>query len=586
MLWLSRLIHRVRAALTSLPLESLAVAAAVVGVWAIVASPHHQGAERFFFSAVVAVPLFYTVTMLRRAGRIRAGTAHALAAVAVLAAIAIGATQLDRDEAFAWQYGLGLLAACMLPFVAAATGPSGDRLVRFADFVRRFCEETTGSLLLCAAAVLAAAILFVSVQELFGLELEKLGVDTGAAIIGLCVLAYLHRLMAGGGPATVPELWRRLIARVVAPFLVAMLAILALYEFSVIARGELPANLISPLIIAAGAVGFASTLVIESLVAVRGERLLSPAEPHPWASSRAVRLSRGFAAVLLALLPLAGWALWLRIDQYGLTPVRVARGYALACLGLLAVWGTARWLRRRRPLTWEVPVAVGLTALAAAIGPLSVVDLSIRSQASRLEQALARAGVPSRTVMAAPPSYAIDIDAAARDEITESIGQLVYLGGTDALARVLDGHLDRCQWRWDARDCLAGLGVAMPAETVPRKTVWLAPADPEMAGLRYIEISTDSAAHDAVVGRIDIDVRGGRLVATRNGQPWASAALEPLDTWVAAGRLGAIPPLRDEANCIRAHAWARSATVEDGPNGSSLMRLELVLLAHAAPLCQ
>lgn len=59
---------------------------------------------------------------------------------------------------------------------------------------------------------------------------------------------------------------------------------------------------------------------------------LAPADPHPFLRRRSIRLARAFPVVLLALLPMAAWALWVRVDQYGLTPFLVVRGASLAWL--------------------------------------------------------------------------------------------------------------------------------------------------------------------------------------------------------------------------------------------------------------
>jgi hypothetical protein len=600
MAWMQRLLASLKSAAASLPLESGAVAVAVLAIWWELAF-HSPRPLHVFLSAVLAVPLLVALTMLRRGARVRPGLHAALAAAAVGAAFAIGMSDSDPETAFAWRVGLALLAAVMLPFVAAAAAsPRGDRLVRFADFVRRFSEETTASIVVGAAALLALAVLFFAIQELFGARVEKLGIGTGAAVAGLCALSYLHRLLGGSGAGRVPELWRRLIARVAAPFLAAALGILAVYELWVVLRGELPANLISPLIIGAGAVGFASTLVIESLVAVRGERTLSPAEPHPWTAAGPVRLTRAFNLVLLALLPLAGFALWVRIDQHGLTPQRAARAYALGCLAILAVWGTVRWARRRRPLTWEVPALTAAAALLAAIGPLSVVSLSIRSQADRLERDLARAGVAARTVRDTAPPDPLRIPNETFAQLAGRIDILADLGGAAAFAGVLDGAVSTWCNRWQGTSCLQFLGVAPSNDRPP----WFQlvdvtpPADQVVAGVHPVDISLGVPVRDPLFGTLAIEIAGDRLLLRRDGAPWASAAvrLRPAArrTSDAAGdppgamseTMDPIPPLLDAAGCARAHAFVRAAAIDRAPAAGPFVRMDLVLLLPTAPPCR
>jgi len=590
MSWILRLLHHLRAAFRSLPLETAAIAGSVAGFWWLVHSDGDKDAARCFFAAVLAVPLFYAVTLLRRSGRIRPAHAHILAGLAAAAAIGLGGTGLEHEDAFAWRFGLAALAAVMLPFIAAAVAARGERLVGFSDFVRRFSEETTASALLCGAAIVALVVLVGSTQALFGVsriagvQIDRLGVDAVAAVIALCALAYLHRLLPGSGPARVPELWRRLIARVAAPFLVAMLGLLAVYEIWVIARGQLPANLISPLIVAAGAIGFASTLVIESLVAVREQRALSPADPHPWTAAGPVRLSRAFAAILLALLPLAMWALWVRVDQHGLTPMRAARMYALACLGLLALWGTLRWLRRRPPLTWEIPLCTAMVALVASVGPASVVELSIRSQAARLEQTLVEFGVSTALPATPPGTSPIQFPEDDLHELGDRITTLVELGGADALSRALTGNLAPCASRWNLDLCQEYLGIGV-AHGVSE--VYLASTtDASVAGFHIVETrALHSPVHHAALGDISISLTATQLAVHRDGKIWLTADLGPIERWTETRTVGPIPPLVDAAGCTRAHALARSGVASRTPEGLKIDELALLLLVPIEPDC-
>lgn len=75
-----------------------------------------------------------------------------------------------------------------------------------------------------------------------------------------------------------PELWRRLATTIGAPFVSVMLVILVVYEIVAFVRGELPRNMLSPLILAAGFVGFVSTLIISSVLGESaGAAVLKPA---------------------------------------------------------------------------------------------------------------------------------------------------------------------------------------------------------------------------------------------------------------------------------------------------------------------
>jgi hypothetical protein len=472
--WLSRFHDFTRGAWRKLPLESLAVVTAAVSAMVLV----HRGPPgdavdvwmmRLLLGALVVAPLCFALTLLHERGvirgRVRLGLG-ALAAAAVLGAmtLALPVASAFEHSSFTWPYGLSLLAAMLVPFVAVAVGAGADRLVRFTVFLRRFFEQTTTWGLLWLGSMGALGVIFGALDELFDLDVDELGVDVALGVTGVLVLSYLFRLLPAadaGGRERMPELWRRLATTVGAPFVSVMLVILVIYEVVVLARGELPRNLLSPLIIAAGFVGFLCTLVI---VSIQGEAVgsgtLAPADPHRWARRHSVRLARAFPPVLLVLLPMAAWALAVRIDQHGFTPFRVARMMALMCLGGMSLLGTVRWLRGRMALTWEVPLCIIVFALATAFGPVSAMRLSLESQLARLEQKLASAGVTRRDVSLeiAPAPHLIEFD--SYWEIHDIVRTVAELGGEPAIRRVFTGAVEQCAERWQADGCLQRLGVA------------------------------------------------------------------------------------------------------------------------------
>ena len=449
-MWITRHAGFLRGAWRTLPVETLVVAMAAAGAIGLV--HHHQvWFLRLFLAGVLLTPLAFAAHRLGRRTQLCAG---GLAAAGVLAALAGELPDLDTFSAptFRWPYCLALLAAALVPFVASGR--------RFTRFVRRFFEETTSWGLLWLGAVAAAAVVFIALEELFDLHVENLGLDTVIVLTAGFILVYLHRLQGDDAatPGRMPELWRRLATTIGAPFVSVMLAILVVYEVVVLVRGELPRNMLSPLIMAAGFVGFLSTLIISSVLGEAPGAAFAPAEPHPWARRRSIRLARAFPLVLIVLLPMAGWALWVRVEQYGVTPFRAVRAMGLLCLAVLSLVGAVRWLRGRAPLGWEVPGAILLFALAAAFGPTSAVRLSIASQRELIGRWLDEAGA-GRTVAAEPSAVRIEVDPVRHRELRDAIAQLAALGGEPALRRLFSGSVEACASRWSAGDCLDRLGV-------------------------------------------------------------------------------------------------------------------------------
>jgi hypothetical protein len=443
-----------------LPIETVIVAAAAAGAIGLVHHSPELWCLRLLLTGLVATPLAFAAHRLERFGRRVPVIAGGLAAAGVFAAVSATLSHDALDRAtFTWPYLLSLIAALLVPFVVP--GPP------FARFVRRFFEQTTTWAILCLCGLAAVWVVKIALTELFDLPLERLGIDAVIAVGCGFILIYLHRLRVDEPGGRMPELWRRLATMIGAPFVATMLVILVAYEVLARARGELPRNMLSPLIMAAGFVGFLTTLIIASVLGEgSGTAVLTPADPHRWARRWSVRLTRAFPVILLALLPMAGWALWNRVDQHGITPFRAVRGTGLVCLASLAGVGTVRWLRGRAALSWELPAAVIAFALIAAFGPVSAVRLSLDSQARRATTLLDEAGA-GRSVADAPQPVRISLDPARYGELTSALQELARLGGEDAVRRVLSGATNACSWSWAIDECLHRLGVYPRGVTPP-----------------------------------------------------------------------------------------------------------------------
>jgi hypothetical protein len=451
----------VRGALRRLPIETALIAlAAVTAIHSIHAEDPGVWHARLLLTAVLALPLAFAVH--ERAPR------HAIAGGAALAALAGLLTMLVLPDhgalyspAARWATLLLPTAAYLVPFVVAAP--------RFSTFVRRFFEECTTWSLIGAVALVALAIVARTLEQLFELPTGRPMMDAMVLLTGGISLVVLDRLLpdrAAGGK--VPELWRRLATAIGAPFVSLMMLILIAYELTVLVRGELPSNQLSPLLVASGFIGYLCTLIINAVAAEPvGTAALSPAEPHRFLRNRSVQLARAFPLALLLLLPMAIWALYVRIDQYGLTPFRVVRLAALLCLVVLGVIGSLRWLRRRAALGWHVPATIAAFAIPCALGPLSAVNLSLYSQAARADRLLTQAGVTTRHVAAPATVAARTISRERWYELIEALEQLHDLGGTAGVRRVLDGEITPCASTYGQRDCLRGLGLTPEGPQLP-----------------------------------------------------------------------------------------------------------------------
>ncbi|HEX8275322.1 MAG TPA: DUF4153 domain-containing protein [Longimicrobiaceae bacterium] len=306
-------------------------------------------------------------------------------------------------------------------------------------------------------AALAGAV--AAVSSLFELKTpEHLYQD----LLGAVFFALVPWVVAGGIPELLAEAGEegraprpvRLLGRYLyAPVLVVYLAILVAYAVKVVATGEMPKNLLSPIILLAGIGGFLGSLLLEPL----------RRDPeHPGVA----RLMRVFPAVLLVLLPLAVWAVWVRRDQYGWTESRYLRLALLLALGVLAAAGVYRLVRRREPVLLLVPAVLGITLLLSAFGPWGAPAVSRRSQEARLRQGLAEAGllrggryagtlpVPDSMVAAPAADTGRTIPKELHGQITGAVTYLYDSHGPESLRGIFGPELERFQGGWQVANAL------------------------------------------------------------------------------------------------------------------------------------
>lgn len=218
------------------------------------------------------------------------------------------------------------------------------------------------------------------------------------------------------------------------PLVVLYLAILYAYTAKILLSREWPQGWVGWLV--SGASGFGVLTVL----------LLQPGRPEPerrWVD----RFARGFEIAILPLLVLLFAALSRRVDQYGMTE----RRYWLLILG---VWlgGVALYLLVRRGGGIKaVPATLALTALVTSFGPWGAYQVSIRSQAGRLERLLARHGLLSGGLVTRGTA---DVPNEDVREISAVVDYFVSYHGVGSLDRYVESETARgrdATPRWRAR---------------------------------------------------------------------------------------------------------------------------------------
>ena len=343
---------------------------------------------RVVTSAGLALPLLLGLSVLRWREVITDSARWGVAAAVVVGAVVHGLWLFDPDrEADGWRVaallGAAVFALSLVPVVGMPRGPRRRLALWHFNFLLLARIVTVVGYGAALYAALAGAV--AAVSSLFELKTPE---ELYGDLAGWIFFALVPWVVVGGIPEVTEEAEEENVRRGVRllgryfyfPVLTLYLAILLAYAVKVLVTGEIPKNVLSPIVLLAGLFGFL------------GSVLLEPLGRHPEHPGVA-RLIRFFPLLLLPLLPLAAWALWERLDQHGWTEFRYLRSVVLAALGVLAVLGTVRLARRRSPVLVTVPAVLGAALLLASVGPWSATAVSRRSQQALLREGLRQAGL-------------------------------------------------------------------------------------------------------------------------------------------------------------------------------------------------
>jgi hypothetical protein len=452
-----------RAALTWAPVEvALGWLVAFSASWAIAVQDAGvlETWTRLGVAVAIALPIVFAASILRAAASIRPATRWAITGGALLVGAVYGGLVFRPVISEAWRSWL-LLGASIALFTLTpllqrgpappAAGPPWNALAaereRFWIFFQRVALRAItvyGMAILVAIGVSAAVA---SVDTLF--DLSATDEETYLHIFAWIVIGIGTWAMAGGAPDLAAEVRldrelaltraRRVGLYLLLPLLLVYTAILYAYMVRIAFLAELPENLVSPLVLVAGALWLAGAIALE---------------PFHWLADGpvAARIIRFFPWLAVPLVALGIWALGIRVEQYGWTEFRYVRMAALAGLLALAVSGIARRLRGRPPILKEIPITVAALMLFAATGPWGAPATSLRSQTGRMADLAAAAEAE-----AAASGLAARTGRASEEEI--EAGEVVrYLRdhfGMEAAERVVSApllaRLDSLNLLWGGR---------------------------------------------------------------------------------------------------------------------------------------
>jgi hypothetical protein len=492
--------------------------------------------SRVLASTALALPLLFGLSVLRARGVVGDAVRWGASLLVLLAVGSYAAWVFDSNRQaeglrLAALIGAAVMALSLVPVLGVA---ESARRTAFWRFNARLLTRVIGVVAYAGALFAALAGAVAAVTSLFDLNTpEQLYGDLAGAVffalVPWVVVGGISELIgepdAEASPS--PRLVRLVGRYLYAPVLGVYLTILLAYAGKVLVTGEAPKNLLSPIILLAGAFGFL------------GSALLEPLRRDPEHEGVA-RLMRLLPLPLLALLPFGLWAVWVRRDQYGWTESRYLRFALLVALAVLAVIGVVRLVRRREPVLLLVPVVLGVTLLLSATGPWGAVAVSRRSQQERLVEGLEKAGLLSEgrvtrplTLPGVPVRDTLLLPAETYDRIAGSLRYLYDEHGPAAVQPLFGAEL----FGYPSGSALAlglGLRATCPTERTLRYASGTLPQNAPLPGLPAgtlyrLHSSRESAANDTSAVRLRFDDAAAVVTLREGASEWtARADLRPV----------------------------------------------------------
>jgi hypothetical protein len=450
----------------------------------------------------------WTGTLLYTLGAWTARARWAATALGAAAALAYGLAVPNLElQSEAWRAALlGATAVLWIAAMPALGGPRADAVDRVRSVNGRFLLRGIGAVLYTAALYAGLALALAAINNLFELKLDD---KIYAHVWGWLFLVLAPSIVLGGlaeyahpsaGPSAVAGVVHRMTAFLLPPLLVLYYVILYAYAVRMAITGEVPKNLLSPMVLVAGALGALTIYMFEP-------------RPGDTAGSRYLRY---VPPLFLPLAALGIWAITLRTAQYGWTENRLIRLLVVVVLAALAIGASVQLARRQRLSLHVALFALGGALLLAGIGPWSSLALARRSQQARLAAVMAEAGVAADTAVIARGEPRT-IPTRVYDEFRDVARYLAQNFGPDALPPLLAVHVRKDGAFVDLPERIGLRRAATPSERPYRNAQLKAGEGVDVGGLRVYRL---------VLGEPRRPGRGAVATAMTPAPGGATAAVE------------------------------------------------------------
>ena len=319
-------------------------------------------------ASMMSIGLSVMFGFFYEAGFVKRGVAYGLQALLFVFFIAAACAfyeWVDYNEVFVYPYALTFGAIAALSLFALSSFREEPR-----DVVpmAAFSVMTAGVATLVFA--LGVSLVFFAVQELLELKISHkaygaLWLSSVSSLFVIFTLAYGTKKERFNSP----KIWKVLVGYVAFPVYLLLTLVMLVFCLKCAAKWSIPNGEVNLLVIVSSALWMA----FRYLTAIYEDK--------------AFRIfNRWGSLLILPQILLQGIALWIRIDNYGLTPARYLSVVFAIFMAIVAI-GVFFGKRFSGRVVFLIFAAF---ALAISYGPLNVVDFTVKSQIAKYEEFKAR----------------------------------------------------------------------------------------------------------------------------------------------------------------------------------------------------
>lgn len=324
--------------------------------------------EACLLASMMSIGLSVMFGLFYEAGFVKRGVAYGLQALSFVFFIAAACAfyeWVDYNEVFIYPYALTFAAVAALSLFALSSSREEPR-----DVVPMavFSVMTAGVAALVFA--LGVSLVFFAVHELLELKISSkayaaLWLSSVSSLFVIFALAYGTKKERFNSP----KIWKVLVGYVAFPVYLLLTAVMLVFCLKCAAKWSIPNGEVNLLVIVSSALWMA----FRYLTAIYEDK--------------AFRIFNRWGSLLIfPQILLQGIALWIRIDNYGLTPARYLSVVFAIFMAIVAI-GVFFGNRFSGRVVFLIAAVI---ALAISYGPLNVVDFTVKSQIAKYEEFKAR----------------------------------------------------------------------------------------------------------------------------------------------------------------------------------------------------